>query len=200
MSIRGSGSDSRGPHKEGFLAFWTTLPGILTGVAALIAAIVSLVALLNTSGDKSTTPPASGSTVPQPVSPDATRSTAPKSSGGVFAQGEMTMMTPDDADLDGGHVGTSVSGSDLYLYCSAGECLLNPVGSGLMTRTSGPADKSTCTAALEARHDGALYLSQLEKNAWLCLQTSEAHIAALEPTSVPGVGTAKFVFRYTVWQ
>lgn len=181
------------------MAFWTTLPGILTGVAALIAAVVSLVALLKTSDDKGTTTPASGSTVTQSVSSDATRPNAPKPSGGVFG-GEMTMMTPDDADLEGGKVGPGVSGSDLYLYCSAGDCLLNPVGSGLMTRTSGRADKSTCTAALEARTDGALRLSQLEKNGWLCLQTSEAHIAALELTSVPGVGTAKLVFRYTVWQ
>ena len=32
-------------RKGGFLAFWTTLPGILTGLAALITAIVGAVGL-----------------------------------------------------------------------------------------------------------------------------------------------------------
>jgi hypothetical protein len=32
-------------RKGGFLAFWTTLPGILTGLAALITAVVGAIGL-----------------------------------------------------------------------------------------------------------------------------------------------------------
>src|SRR5829696_4066217 len=85
--------------KGRFLAFWTTLPGILTGVAALITAIVSLVALWSSSGDESTPATASNRNVTA-MSSEPSLSTAPESAGGVFAQGELTMMTPDDADLE----------------------------------------------------------------------------------------------------
>jgi hypothetical protein len=168
-------------------------------VAALVTAAVSLVAVLHPlSGGPST--PASASSGVSSSASASQQTTIAGAPVGVFAQGQLTMMSPDDADLDGGHVGTSVQGGDLYLYCSVGECLLNPIGSGMMTPTTGPADKSTCVAALRARQDGAIQLSQLDNKSWLCLQTSEAHLAALQILSLPGIGTAQFVFRYTVWE
>ena len=92
----------------------------------------------------------------------------------------------------------------MYLYCSGQDCLLNPIGSGLMTTTDGSADKSACTAALTSRHDGALYLPQLRTakrlGQTLCVQTDESRIAALQILGLPGVGTAEFVYSYTVWR
>jgi hypothetical protein len=114
------------------------------------------------------------------------------------------MKSPDDADLEQGVVGLGVSGGDLYLYCSGQQCLLNAIGSGLMTTTDGPGNKSACTAALNSRHDLTLDLTQLstakrlEKT--LCVQTKESRIGALRILGVPGVGTAEFVFSYTLWR
>lgn len=43
--------DGKGAERTGFWAFWTTLPGILTGLATLITAIVALVAAFGGSSD-----------------------------------------------------------------------------------------------------------------------------------------------------
>src|SRR5580765_698092 len=51
--VAGEPSNER---KGGFLAFWTTLPGILTGVAALITAIVGVVGLWKSQNDGSSAP------------------------------------------------------------------------------------------------------------------------------------------------
>ena len=114
------------------------------------------------------------------------------------------MKSPDDADLEQGVVGLGVSGGDLYLYCSGQQCLLNAIGSGLMTTTDTPENKSACTAALNSRHDLTLDLSQLSTakrvGETLCIQTKESRIGALRILGVPGVGTAELVFSYTLWR
>lgn len=49
-----------GPERPGFVAFWTSLPGILTGVAAVIAAVATLAALfVGNEGTESQAPRAS---------------------------------------------------------------------------------------------------------------------------------------------
>jgi hypothetical protein len=49
-------------RRAGFWTFWTTLPGILTGVAAVVTAIVSLIAVFNTSGGRQNNAAAPGGT------------------------------------------------------------------------------------------------------------------------------------------
>ena len=49
------------PRRSGFLAFWTSLPGVLTGVAAVIAAAGTLAAVFDGDGDgESVRAPGSG--------------------------------------------------------------------------------------------------------------------------------------------
>lgn len=110
------------------------------------------------------------------------------------------MRSPDDADLELERVGLGVDGGDLYLYCSANECLLSAMGSGgLMTTVEGPVDRAGCVAALQTRQDGVLQSADLRAGTWFCVQTNEAHIALVEITSAPGVGTADLVLGYTLW-
>jgi hypothetical protein len=200
-----------------FRAFWTTLPGVLTGVAAVLTAVVALLTLWG-GGDDADTAPAPASTAAERSTPGdaesgggdsgggsatdtpAARATPP-SSADVLAQGELTMRTPEDADLERGLVGASVDGADLYLFCDAGTCLLTNMGSGqLLTTAPGPVDRAGCVSALRMRQDGALRLSQVPPGWWLCLQTSEGHIAAVEPTHLPDVGAVELSLRYTVWR
>jgi hypothetical protein len=198
-----SGSDptpgSQAARRGGFWTFWTTLPGILTGFAAVVTAIVGLITLLNGFGaERNNTGPnqvAPGQSIAT-SGPQITSSSQPN---GVFIQGRLTMKSPDDADLERGVVGPGVSGSDLYLYCSGVDCLLNPMSS-LMTTKEGPGNKSSCTTALTSRQDGALYLRQLRKGETLCVQTADGHVGALRILGLPGVGTIEFVFSYTLWR
>jgi hypothetical protein len=210
-----SGNDaqpgSQAPRRGGFWTFWTTVPGILTGIAALVTAVVGLITVLHGFGggannagasDHASGLPSQAASLQTPSAsgPTAASSNQPQ---GVFVQGTLRMKSPDDADLEQGVVGLGVSGGDLYLYCSGQECLLNAIGSGLMTTTDGSADKSACTAALNSRHDQVLDLPQLRTakrlGRTLCVQTEESRIAALQILGVPGVGTPEFAYSYTVW-
>ena len=212
MSGYGPTPGSQPTRRGGFWTFWTTLPGVLTGFAAVVTAIVGLITLLNGLGgggnhagasDRASSLP--NQVVPQQTTPKSGPTSASSAlSQGVFIQGSLRMKSPDDADLEQGAVGLGVSGGDLYLYCSAGDCLLNAIGSGLMTATDEPGNKSACTAALNSRHDRALDLSRLRTakrlGETLCLQTNESRIGALRILGLPGVGTSEFVFSYTLWR
>jgi len=190
---------SQAARRGGFWMFWTTLPGILTGVAALLTASVGLITALNRPGrDRSVT--ANDKSIPvqsNPVSRPAVKSSAAPT--GVFGQGRLTMKSPESADLEKGLVGTGVSGDDLYLHCSGVKCILNPMGS-LMAVTEGPGDKASCTAALQSRRDGALYLEQARTGQTLCIQTTDGHVGALEIVGLPGVGSIEFVFDYALFR
>jgi hypothetical protein len=47
-------TDSKSSSKSSFLMFWTTLPGILTGVASVVAAVVAAITLFSGGGNGST--------------------------------------------------------------------------------------------------------------------------------------------------
>lgn len=198
MSPGESAGDGESPSKKGALAFWTSLPGVLTGAAAVITALVSVFALWHPSGGSTAAAPGgTGSQTPAPAMATAAETTLAMPSGAVIAHGALVMKTPDGADLEGGLVGNAVT-ADLYLYCGGGRCVLTSM-TGRIEPTDAAADRSTCIAALKARRDGSLDLSQLKRGTALCLQTKAGHVAGLTPTAVPGVGSATFSFRYTVW-
>lgn len=203
---RPDGDEDRG--RRG--AFWTTLPGILTGLAAVITALVALFNLLGLGGDGDTSAqrgepvvaaaPAPSGSAPSAEATGPTADSARTAPAGAGAQGRVTMRSPDDADLELGRVGPGVDGGDLYLYCSAGQCLLNAFGSGgLITTVEGPVDRAGCISALQARQDGVLDSADLATGTWFCVQTDEASIALVQVTSAPGVGTAELVLDYTRW-
>jgi hypothetical protein len=197
-----SGSDpapgSRAVRRSGFVTFWTTLPGILTGSAAVITAIVGLITLLNGLGGGQHNNAANQ--VPGQIASSSGPTTASsRVSSGVYIQrSRFRMKSPDDADLETGVVGSGLSGSDLYLYCSGSQCLLNAMSS-LMTASEGGETKSSCIAALSSRHDQALDLGHLRTGETLCVQTQEGHVGALRILGLPGVGTIEFTFSYTLW-
>ena len=195
-----SSPTSLAARRGGFWMFWTTLPGILTGVAALLTAIVGLITMLNRPGrERNVT--ANDKLIPTPSSSTSgPRATSSSPREGVFASGRLTMKSPDEADLEKGLVGSAVTaGADLYLYCTGVDCLLNPMTS-LMSVTEGPGDKTSCTSALRSRRDGAVRLQQLKTGQILCVQTADGHIGAIEILGLPGVGSTEFAFDYTLFR
>ncbi len=85
MPAKGDESGVDGPGgSSGFVAFWTSLPGILTGVAALITAVATLAALDLTGGDNGQTSTASAgpeSTAAVPAAGSASESAIGSGSG-----------------------------------------------------------------------------------------------------------------------
>ena len=199
MSASDPGHGSQDAHRRGFWAFWTTLPGILMGSAALLTAIVGLMTLSSRSApvgsdaDVGSMPPTSEVSAPGAPAP-----LEGPSSAAVFFSGRLTMKSPDGADLEKGLVG-SVTGEDLYLHCTGIECILNSMSSE-MTVAEGATDKAACIKALELRRDQALNLSELTKGQRLCVQTADGHVGVLEIVGLPAVGSIQFVFSYTLWR
>jgi len=205
--------DAPHAHRRWSAASPTTPPGMLAGAAAALVAIIGLTACGN---GNSTRQPGQGLNPPSSVaatiiapsdaataspSQPAAASPSPSSrqTGDVLTQGKLTMKSPDVADLENGVVGQNLSGVDLYLYCSAGRCLLNAMG-GLVSPIAGPGSKSACTAAFASRRDSVLDPANLHTGQTLCVQTSESHIGALQILRLPGAGTMEFVFSYTIWR
>src|SRR5436309_10507434 len=89
-------------RKSAFLSFWTTLPGILTGLAALITAVVGAVALWKTQG---------GNTSPTTAGPETvTLSKTPTIGAGghsFLSTGRVSLARGDSADLERGQIGVS---------------------------------------------------------------------------------------------
>jgi hypothetical protein len=186
-----------------FWAFWTTLPGIFTGVAAVLTAIVGLITLLNSldaDGNDAVSSASPSQAVASTTSSSQVVATTGSSAlpGGVLVQGKLTMKSPDLADLEKGVVGSTISGGDLYLYCS-GSCLLNAM-SGQLATIEDAGNKSECVAALGSRQEQALDPSGLNEDETLCIQTGDGHIAALRILGLPGGGTGEFFFSYTLWR
>jgi hypothetical protein len=199
--------EPRHADRSGFLTFWTTLPGILTGSAALLTAIIGLITLLNgTRADPASSPNDSGAGAveasPSPAaSPSSDSAVAPPGGppAGVFARRELTMKSPDSADLESGLVGSSPPGYDLYLYCSGTECILNAMRS-LLTVADGAETRDDCVAALRTRREQALTLGQLQVGQTLCIQTEEGHVGTIRIRELPGVGSIDFTIAYTLWR
>jgi hypothetical protein len=105
MSGSNPAPGSQAARRGGFWTFWTTLPGILTGLAALVTAIVGLLALFNGGGGRQSNAPASGSALglpnqgsPQTTSTSTQAAATSRLPGGVFSNGKIRMKSPDDAD------------------------------------------------------------------------------------------------------
>jgi hypothetical protein len=185
-----------------FWAFWTTLPGVLTGVAALITAVIGLVTLFHSAGGSSAPPVASTSE----NGPAVVSTSEPSTTGqapGVLAHGQLSMSPGDHADLEHGRVGNAVSNGDLSLLGAGvgGHVYeLTSLGGSLAPVSGRAINRATCVAALNAHTDSYEYLSGFDVGSQLCVQTSENNVAVVRIVVGPGVGSKQFVYAYTVWQ
>ena len=180
-------------RKGGFLAFWTTLPGILTGLAALITAVVGAIALFKTQDN--------GSSGSSPANPPAAITSSGKTtrSQGTVVKGRVSLVRGDSADLERGLIGNS---TDVDLTFGP-ETTPTIHYAGASTSFFAPVDarptKSACVAALNGRHDTEELVSEIERK-WTCVSTTEGNVAIVRVVSAPGVGSAKLVLSYAVWR
>jgi hypothetical protein len=194
------GNDGRG--NGGFLAFWTTLPGILTGVAALITAIVGLATLVHSwkgGGQPASQQQASAAATSSSLTTTEASSgsgTSGENATGSSKRGRFTLRRGDAADLEQGFPGFSANDdvmfgpeSTPYLYAS-GAAFLAPI--------ERIPSKRTCTRALSQRRDPYEVISNLSAR-WVCVSTTEGHVAYVEILRTPGVGSAELDLKYMVW-
>ncbi len=180
-------------RKSGFLAFWTTLPGILTGLAALITAIVGAVGLWKTQSGGDSTPTSPG----EPVTATSTAETGRQGSGsGVLAKGRLSLVSGDWADLERGQVGSAVAGD--VTFGPETTPTLHAAGAASLAPVDARPTKRSCVSALTARSDSFELVSRVETK-WICVSTTEKNVAAVRILSSPGPGNAKLVLGYTVW-
>ena len=169
-------------RKGGFLAFWTTLPGILTGLAALITAIIGAVGLWKSQsggGDNG------GAQAPVVATTDIT---------GVSHQ--LSLAPGDGADLEKGQIGSLVN-ADLA-FGPESTPTLRAGASTFFAPVEGTPNKARCTAALSSRHDTSEIVSQVERS-WVCVSAVEGKVAGVRIIKAPGVGSAKLVIAYVIW-
>ena len=176
-------------------SFWTTLPGILTGLAALITALVGVVALVSQQhGD-----PPSGKTQNGPVTGQGTTATPPSSAsaepqGGQSPVTVSATMQPDDfLDVDTGQVGTGVNG-ELALREGAWLQLFK----GRTAVVPKETDQAGCVSALQHRSDSGVSSDRLAAGAVLCLSTDQGNLA--EARFSPPDPTEAVTVDLTVWR
>lgn len=187
------GASSPPPGKSRFIAFWTSLPGILTGAAALITAVVGLLAALNIARPATV---AASSPPPTAVQGQATAVEGQSGGSPVLRRGTVSMSSPDRVDLRSGQIIPGVVDADLYLACGATQCLLE----GHLVDVPAASSKPTCVDALRQRTLDTLAVTSLQPGSELCVQTHDSNVAGLRLKQIPGPGAPQLVFDYTLWQ
>lgn len=148
--------------------FWTTLPGILTGVAALITAIVGAVTLLSPRSEPAR-PSQTDQTKASQTDAGTTTSTS-KSDRRTF------VLKPGDwLDVNTGITGSAVA--DATLVWSGTQLNLYGLRNAVADQ---PAGKAGCDAALQLRSDGYLTREQLAHGLVVCQSTKQGLVAELD--------------------
>lgn len=202
------------PQRGGFWKFWTSLPGVLTGIAAVIAAVVSLLALFGGPGDGADAdaaappaPTASPSVAADgpaaPARPTSTSSisgpTTDTGVGQVTAEGRLGLRVNEWADLTAGIVTSSRTAGSEFQLAHLGSYALNPAIAQTFAQSEDGSDRAACVRALQRRRDALLPLQNVREGATICLVTSAENIAALRIIGLPSVGSPRITFDYSVW-
>jgi hypothetical protein len=196
--------DGKRTNGGGFLAFWSTLPGVLTGVAAVLTAVIGLVGLwrsFDDGTDAPTRPEVAPATTSATTSATTTDASDPPEAG-VLAEGRLTMDADAGiANLKRKRVSSSDADADLWLNAPGNPdsaTLYSPYG-GLLSRADGASDKPACVAALTARAQDTIPFVDLPAGSTVCLRTGSGAIAAIRLLSVPEIGSPRLVLEYTLW-
>jgi hypothetical protein len=176
-------------RKAAFLAFWTTLPGVLTGLAALITAVVGAVALWKTqSGGSKSSPATVGSARTVHIGGQ------PKLSP-FLASGRLSLFRGDSVNLERKHIGESTE-SDVT-FGPESTVTLHAAATGVLAPVSKRPTKPQCVAALSNRGDSFEIVSKIETK-WTCVGTAEGNVGVFRIAQV--VASAEVVLDYVVWR
>jgi hypothetical protein len=177
-------------------SFWTTVPGILTGVAGLLTAVVALIGLLHAlnvgAGAGSTRASGGGAAVSSP----SARATSSAPVSGVLSSGRLTMREQDHADLEHGRINNA---GDYDIYFVRDTVGASVYGAFVAPVQSTPA-RADCEAALAGRRDPYEYISQVGVGSWVCVHTLNGHLAAVQIVSYQDTTPLQLVITFTTWR
>lgn len=195
--------------------FWATIPGILTGIAAVLTAVTGLVALLFTEqlagGDRSDHSQFENTETPaaDPL-PDGTPSsseppTSASRAGRVLKQGNLDMRPGDWAELASGTVGSGSTEFDYYLaLIDYGTRGVPTLYRGQFARSRASPTFNECASLLRTRQDSELDVSanpqgeQVGPGDWFCLREGPNQMASIKVTRVL-VDPPRVSLDYTLW-
>jgi hypothetical protein len=172
--------------KSGFIAFWTTLPGVLTGAAALITAIVGLATFLHSGEDTNGTTTSSAET-----------GSSGTQAAGIMKTRRLALRRGDEADLEHGRVGSAPE--DDIMFGPESTPTLHASATAFLAPIETLPSKRGCERVLSDRRDPSEVISNLSTR-WVCVSTSEGHVAFVKIVRLPGVGSAQLTLEYVVWQ
>jgi hypothetical protein len=201
------GGEESGGGGRGFLAFWSSLPAVLKGLAAVLTALVAVLGVWRSVRDDSEG--AAPAPATEPVTVGATTQDtgtgtgdyARTPTGSVLAEGRLAMRDNDTANLRRERISVGDPDADLWLTGAGNPdsgIVYAPYG-GLFSDPVEANDKAACVAALNARTRDRVPLAELEAGTTLCLKTHEGGIAALRIVSPVEIGSPELVFEYTLW-
>jgi hypothetical protein len=209
------------PEKQSrFLTFFTTLPGVITAVAALITAVGGLLVAIEPFGNHAPPSQAAGTGQPRPsaavtsagvgVSPTAAApelSTAPPVAQAVDYSGArikktMTVKLNDVAYLSDGSTGAAYANGDFKLDSADLLEYLRMYGGRPIFDEFAPitdtVSKESCAAAL--RHPaGDFQAKPTDEGSWLCVIRPDASYGAIHLDKVDLVDH-RLTITYLVWR
>lgn len=220
MTAKPAETSGQPSGERGFIRYWTTLPGVLTGLAALLTAVVAVVGVVRSARDtpgSSTTaastsavsdgsvggervsvpPAATGAGRTDPVRPTV------QPSGQVLATGSMSVRVGQFADLTVGLVASSNSlPTTEFTVDHDRDYSVRTIYGHSVALARGGSDRAACVAALSVPNDVDFLLSldPVTPGSTICLLTKADHVAALHVTAVPTVGDPQLSFDYVLWQ
>jgi hypothetical protein len=198
MTAPGEPPKAKNGSSGGFLAFWTTLPGILTGVAALITAIVGLATLVHswTGTSQNAAPLQTSATATNSASATSESTSSGQQATGTVENGRLALRRGDAADLEHGQVGFSAT--EDIMFGPETTPSLHAAGTAFLAPIQTMPSKPTCRRALSGQRDTAEAIPDLSAP-WICVSTTEGHVASVEILQAPGVGSADLELKYSVW-
>lgn len=119
----------------------------------------------------------------------------PPTQGVALRHDRLTVNPEDGVSLDGGVTGTSIRIRDLYFPRAQGDLLIAAEDAGAMAAAPDEPGFAGCSDALRARRDDYVTIKQ---GAWICVQTSQGNVAAIQFLTVSTV-PQQLTLAVTVW-
>lgn len=191
-------------------SWWTTLPGVLTGIASVITAIAALLGALQVLGvfDKEKMPAGAANTVtPGVTSTPSGQAADPPTVAptptwvGALRSGVLVMKNGDAADLKSGKTGFAV-GTDLYAFTGTSGQVSTQANHPdfYISPHDGEPNKASCRAALDGRRISDIDLTPSVIGKWWCIHIANGYVGALQVTELSSDSPQSVTLNYVLWE
>jgi hypothetical protein len=188
---------NEGEKRSKFFTFFTTLPGLLTAIAAVLSAATGLIVGISKlyQGDGASAKPGVVG-LPASVGPSAL----------IYRSGQLTVHSGDGVNLDAGVAGNTCSvatGSDWCVQSPPNPDwdLHTGIGASFAPLDTA-ASRRACQTALGGRRDDTYVVTPLSVNHWICVSTTGDEmdrIAAFRPDRV-SASPVELIVTFVVWR